>query len=454
MSTNEAATTGAQAKPRAQKAGGSGGSGQAAPSSTKVRVGTGQRTRPPQSSGALEPRALVTSPRADEDGDADTDGDEARAGTSPSSRAPKGGVQLEQVLQQMQGMMQDIRAQQMRQQAALDAMQSARDNEDARSSVSDGSASSGSASVQAARTERRKLTVNPPPTLAYSKASSGGALEDWIDAMEMFFARMGTPADDHAARLEEARTSCDRDVRAWWSGQEKHAREAGAPITTWEGFLTVLRAQFLPQSEAHEATSELINIRQAQGEAMEAYFLRATRLYARTRGGFNDGAAMLIVLERARKDEWRHALAVATREVHGKKITTLAGLRACLQREALAEPGKRGQQGGAAAGAQQRPSGGAHKKPGTLKAAAAAMRAADGGNSSDEADDTAAGTKVAAAAMPPKRADNARVYCPRCKTVGHHVRDCKQPDERKCFLCNEKGHGVATCPKRPQSKNE
>ena len=49
---------------------------------------------------------------------------------------------------------------------------------------------------------------------------------------------------------------------------------------------------------------------------------------------------MFIVLDRARRDEWRQAVAVATRDVQAGKIKTLAQLRACLQREALAEPGK------------------------------------------------------------------------------------------------------------------
>lgn len=301
--------------------------------------------------------------------------------------------------------------------------------------------------------------------LVYDKASSSGALEDWIDSMELLFHQMGV--DDDEARLGEVRVFSDRDVRAWWEGQQKQAVADGAPIDTWDLFLSVLRDQFLPQSEAHEATAELINIRQQAGEPMEKYFLRATRLFARARGALPDKAAMLIVLERVRKDEWRHALAVATRDVKADKITTLAQLRACLQREALAEPGKQKASGGSGHGSSgsghttnQQKSGnssGAHKKPATVRAAAAARQQED---QSDEEEVTTpssapggASTTKAAAAQQRGREGGDR--CLRCKEYGHRAKDCTKPDKRLCYVCGEAGHISSGCPKRAgQSKNE
>jgi hypothetical protein len=142
-------------------------------------------------------------------------------------------------------------------------------------------------SVPAARIERKQLAVTQPAVLAYEKASSSSTLEDWLDSMDLLFEQLAV--SDDAARLAEIRAYSDRDVRRWWEAQQQQAAADGAPIDTWEGFKRGLRAQFLPQSEKFEAISELINIRQQAGEGMDKYFLRATRLFARTNGRRKEG---------------------------------------------------------------------------------------------------------------------------------------------------------------------
>lgn len=309
----------------------------------------------------------------------------------------------------------------------------ARDDEEDRSSLSSHSSNSTSSSSIARRQgvlARKQLNIITPTPLAYDKANDSGALETWIDGMQLLFAQMDCN-DDEERKLAEVQMFTDRDVRQWWEGQQQQARIEGAPIDTWARFCQILRAQFLPQLEVHKATSELINIRQQSGESMDQYFLRATRLYARTNGSFSDNAAMLIVLDRARKDEWPHALAVATREVQSGRVATLAQLRACLQREALAEP--RRSQHSSSGGGQQ-------KAQSVQKRRIAAIENGD----SDEED----GSSSSVRAAPVQQRAPARNRCLRCKKSGHQVADCKQPDMRTCFICGQKGHMCRECPQR------
>ena len=175
------------------------------------------------------------------------------------------------------------------------------------------------AALSAAAVRKQQAAVKPEKLL-YDKACSSSVVEEWFDSMELMFEQIGMEADD--ARLREVRANADRDIHIWWKQLQQQAEEDGAPIDTWERFKTVLRAQFLPLSEAQEAISALINIRQQAGESMEKYFQRATRLVARA-GTFSDSAAMQIVMDRVRKDEWRCAMAIATRDVQAGKIKTL-----------------------------------------------------------------------------------------------------------------------------------
>lgn len=315
------------------------------------------------------------------------------------------------------------------------------DGDDARSEASARSSSSNASSAAHyhARMLRNKMAIVTPTPLVYSKASSSSALEEWIDGMELLFVQIDC-VHDEARKLKELQLFTDRDIRRWWKGQQQQAVLDGAPINTWGAFVDVLRAQFLPQLESHQATSELINIRQHPGEAMEQYFLRATQIFARTNGSFSDGAAMRVVLDRVRRDEWRMALAVATREVQSGKVTTLNQLRAVLQREALAEPSRPQQSSG---GGQHRAQG-AHKRQSVR---AAAIEQEDSGT--DEEDEPSSSVHAAPVAQrAPSSSRPSFGRCLRCKKPGHRVEECKRPDERTCFLCHKKGHECRFCPLR------
>ena len=327
------------------------------------------------------------------------------------------------------------------------------DEEDARSHVSAGSSAS-SAMRQRVTVERATRKIEQPKPLLYDKAGDSGALETWIDEMEMLFVRIGVE-DDEAAKLAEIQQAADRDVRQWWKDQRLQAVRDGAPIDTWVRFLEILRAQFLPQLEAHKATSELINIRQEPGEPMEKYFLRATRLYGRINGAFPDSAAMNIVLDRVRKEEWRFAVAVATREVQAGRVTTMAQLRALLQREALAEPNRPQRPsggGGGSSSAQSKPQNSRNgQRKQTVRAAAIGQEDGDSGEEDGPSSSVRAAPVQQRAASTGGRGAYAGT-CSKCLKKGHKAAECRGPEERTCFICGTKGHIATACAQHYKNK--
>lgn len=295
--------------------------------------------------------------------------------------------------------------------------------------------------------QRYKLELIRPISLVYDQASSSARLEEWIDSMEMMFRQLEYDDGAHDRHmLRQLENWIDRDLRAWWAGEQVTAIAKGEPISTWAGFLLVLRGQFLPQLEIHTAVRELLAISQRAGEPMDKYFLRATKLFARTQGSFDDNAAMQMVLHNARRDEWRYTVAHATRAVELGEVTTLAGLRKLMQREALVEPGKHSAQTPADK-PQQRP-GGQQSKNQSKRAAS--VQVGEGEEPDGEGAPGGAGPIKAAPIQ--KLPGKSEWKCVRCHQKGHLVAQCTQSDRRTCFICQEVGHITSTCPKRAEQK--
>ena len=330
------------------------------------------------------------------------------------------------------------------------------DEEDARSHLSAGSSASSLAYARA-RLERDTRKIEQPKQLAYENASDSGALETWIDAMELLFVYLGIENDEEE-KLKEIQKAADRDVRQWWRDQRAQAVLDGAPIDTWARFLEILRTQFLPQLEVHKATSELINIRQAPGEPMEKYFLRATRLQARTNGTFPDSAVMNILLDRVRKEEWRYAVAAATREVQAGHVKTTAQLRALLQREAMVEPNRPQQSNGGGGGSGSNGSAQSKQQNGRNTQRKQAVRAAAIGHEEDnsgEEDESSSSVRAAPVQQRASSSGGRGAYggkCVNCGKPGHKAAECKAPESRTCFLCGTKGHIATACAQHYKNK--
>ena len=249
----------------------------------------------------------------------------------------------------------------------------------------------------------------------------------------------------------------DRDLCSWWLQQRAQAQAEGEPITTWQQLEELLRATFLPQEEKESALHDLINVAQQPGESMVSYLLRADRLMVKARGRMDDHAIMQIVFDRVQKSEWPFTWAAARRAMQAKQITNFAGLRALLQREAMAEP------------MQQRPREGDEEERAADTRAEPESTEQRAGEENDETDDDEEGenskmkgsgapggaggntTARVAAVQGTKGSKRAQVdeveRCARCRGYGHSKDVCPSPETRACFTCGQKGHISAECNK-------
>lgn len=298
---------------------------------------------------------------------------------------------------------------------------------------------------------RRQPNLPLPAPLAFGEARKIGALEDWVHKVEAYFFLMGVRANSE--RLASLFVLVDRDVYRWWQGAQKVAGAKGAPLDTWELFTAELRANFLPVQEAKAAMGKFFDLRQAQGEDMGDYLLRAMQLYSRAQASVDNTAAMHLVMHHARRAEWPHSLGLAERAIDAGSVKTLEELRRMLQVEALAEPGKQPRggngQGDGSSGSSSSHHRGAYSSSGahgrqTRRAAAVGGTDSSGGSGSE-------GEPSTRAAQVQNRAWG---LCARCNGEGHRASECTKPDQRTCYRCQQKGHISTNCPARKEGGKE
>ena len=319
----------------------------------------------------------------------------------------------------------------------------------------------GGASDRAAR-----RTTSQPRKLTYAEASVPRALEDWLYDVELYCEQLELPAGE--AWIREARFVTDRDLWEWWEEYRLQAQQRGAPISTWADFASALRGQFVATGERRAAIDDLCDVKQRAGETINAYFLRVAQLHGRARRDMQDATVMRLALARVRRDEWPFTYSKAIAAVEAGAVTSLAALRALMQQEALAEPGKARSAAGnssnsssssgapqtaaaAAAGAPARSRGGNWQTQ-RKKVAAASRYPLPDDDDDQERDDAqeegapAAGVHVNAASS--ARAPNTDAglrKCFRCNTPGHIAAHCSEPDRRACHRCGVAGHRAAEC---------
>jgi hypothetical protein len=187
---------------------------------------------------------------------------------------------------------------------------------------------------------------------------------------------------------------------------------------------------------------------------MATYFQRVALLQLRAQGQLPDGAVMKIALERVKKDEWIFTYPKAVREVEQGRITTLAGLRAFMQQEALAEPGKTR---ASSSSSSQPSSSSASSSSSNSNSRGGKHRVNVAGHQSESAPTTASTEKVVNA-LHTRGGQQGERRCYRCKEVGHFAASCSKPDTRECYVCGKvgTGHSAKDCPdrKRAVPKNE
>lgn len=343
---------------------------------------------------------------------------------------------------------------------------SARDLDgDARSQYS--SVSSNSYDSARSRFAAPTRQIREPETLTYKDAESAARVEAWEDASERFFAQYRvdvTRAEDQEACLQEAEMWMDFPLRKWWREVAKTKAEEGAPITTWKGMLRELRAHFIPHLHSFASTLNFFDTRQHQGETMNQYMLRASDDATRA-ASLGETAIVSVVLKGMRHDAHPRAIAEATRAVVNGKIKTLMQLRQFMMHELASDFSRKPQ--ASASGGGSSSSGGGYSQGGgnnnrsrgrggfgrNAQGKQATRAAAIGHNEEEEeSDEEETGGAVTRVAPLQKRessrAGTFRPRCARCHKNGHTAAECKEPDDRQCWVCGKMGHISLSCSAR------
>jgi hypothetical protein len=300
--------------------------------------------------------------------------------------------------------------------------------------------------------------IREPETLTYKDAESAARVEAWEDAAERFFTQYGVDAaraEHQVACLREAEMWMDLPLRKWWRDVLKTKEEEGAPITTWKGLLRELRAHFIPHLHSFASTLNFFDTRQHQGETMNQYLLHASDDATRA-ASLGETAIVSVVLKGMRHDAHPRAIAEATRAVVSGKIKTLMQLRQFMMHELASDFSRKPQ--APASGGGGNSSGGAHNHGGSSnnrsKSRGGGGRNAQGRQATraaaighdeeeEEEDDEEEETVTRVAPLQKRESSRAGAFrprCPRCHKNGHTAAECKEPDDRQCWVCGKKGH--------------
>ena len=173
---------------------------------------------------------------------------------------------------------------------------------------------------------------------------------------------------------------------------------------------------------------------------------------------------MRFALARTNRVEWPFTYARTIAQVEAGAITTLAGLRAFMQQEALSEPGKQrsatssssapqssSSSGKSGSSSGSRAPGGSNpawrNNNGARKVAAAVQYETDDaiGEARSEGESEETATRVNATG----RGGQARSNCYNCRG-DHYITECTKP--KMCWGCKSTGHLRADCPTAPFGK--